>query len=233
MDFALLNKLGVNFSTEQNELFLKYIELFKTYNSHTNLISKNDEKLLFEKHIYDSLAINLFIEKYNSPKRVMDIGTGGGFPSVPMAMFFKNIEVFAVDSTAKKIQFINEAKSGLGLKNLNPIVSRIEDLPKDYKESFDVVTTRALGSLQLILEYAIPYLKVGGYFVAYKSLDSENELIQGKNALKILKTKLVDEISYILPLEENFDRKLLIFKKEAKTSEIYPRAYNIIKKSPL
>lgn len=233
MDFEILKTLGLDFDATQKDLFLKYIELFRAYNSHTNLISKNDETFLFEKHIFDSLAFNLFVQKYDLPAKIMDIGTGGGFPSVPLSLIWQKMEVFAVDSTTKKINFINKVKNEFGLKNLNPTVSRIEELPKDWRESFDVVTTRALGALPLVLEYAIPYLKVGGYFVAYKSLDSDNELISAKNAIKTLKTELVDVIAYKLPLQENFDRKLLIFKKLGATPFIYPRAYNVIKKSPL
>ena len=233
MDFQLLETLGVSFNVETKEQFLKYIEAFKTYNSHTNLISKNDEEFLFEKHIFDSLALNLFIQKYSEPNKLMDIGTGGGFPSVPLAILYKNMGIFAVDSTTKKINFIKKIKDYLKLENLNPIVSRIENLSSQMKESFDVVTTRALGALPLVLEYAVPYLKVGGYFVAYKSLDSENELQQAQNAMKVLKVELVDIIDYKLPLKENFVRRLLVFKKVGKTPSIYPRAYNVMKKAPL
>lgn len=233
MDFKLLEQLDIKLNKKTEQNFINYIELFKKYNAHTNLISKKDEEFLFEKHIFDSLAFNLFIKKYGIPKTIMDIGTGGGFPSLPLAILFSEIEIFAVDSTSKKINFILEAKEFLNLKNITPVVSRIEELPTKLKESFDVVTTRALGSLPLILEYSIPYLKKNGYFVPYKSVDSKNEISKSQNALKILKTELTDTIEYKLPLKENFDRKLLVFKKLNKTSSIYPRAYNIMKKSPL
>ena len=233
MRFELLEQLGIKLNKKTEQNFIKYIELFKKYNAHTNLISKNDEEFLFEKHIFDSLAFNLFIKKYGIPKTVMDIGTGGGFPSLPLAILFPEIEIFAVDSTSKKINFLLQTKENLSLKNITPVVSRIEELPEKMKETFDVVTTRALGALPLILEYSIPYLKKGGYFVPYKSVDSETEISKSQNALKTLQSKLIDTIEYKLPLKENFDRKLLIFKKLDKTSSIYPRTYNIMKKSPL
>lgn len=233
MDFNLLKSLGLNLDNKTMSKFESYIELFKKYNLHTNLISKNDEELLFEKHIFDSLAFNLFSKKYGGFEKIMDIGTGGGFPSLPLALIFPEIQVLAVDSTSKKINFIKEVKEKLNLKNIEPLSLRIEELPINLRESFDVVTTRALGNLRLVLEYAVPYLKVGGYFVSYKSSDSENELKQAENTMKILKTKLVDKIEYKLPTDEDFDRKLLIFKKEAKTASIYPRSYNIMKKNPL
>lgn len=229
MNFNLLSSLGIVIDEKLKEEFLKYIEIFKNYNSHTNLISKNDINVLFEKHIYDSLAFNLFVQKYKMPESIMDIGTGGGFPSVPLSLVLKNAKILAVDSTAKKINFIKQVKNELKIANLITRVSRVEELPHNLKENFDCVTTRALGALPLVLEYAIPYLKVGGYFVAYKSQDSEKELNLAKNVLKMLKTELVDIIEYKLPLEENFDRKLMIFKKLAKISKIYPRPYNTIK----
>ena len=233
MDYDLFFSIGLEFSEDKKLLFEKYIRLFREYNSHTNLISKNDEKFLFEKHIFDSLAFNLFVKKYIIPQNIMDIGTGGGLPSVPLSLVYQNTKIYAVDSTEKKINFIKEIKSNLKLKNLEPVVSRIEELPLKLKSKFDVVTSRALGALPLLLEYSIPYLKIGGYFVAYKSLDSQNELLSSKNALKILKTEHIDTIDYKLPLEQNFDRKLLIFKKTAEVSPIYPRKYSIIKNNPL
>ena len=229
----LLKDIGVSLSETQVKSLEKYIKAFKNYNSHTNLISKNDVNILFEKHIFDSLAFNLFITKYGCPKTVMDIGTGGGFPSVPLAMLFNYIEITAVDSTAKKVNFIKEIKTEFKLGNIFPVISRIEELPQTYKSGFDAVTTRALGSLPLILEYAIPYIKTGGYFVAYKSVDSQNELKQAQNALNVLHTEHIDTIEYNLPLKENFNRKLLIFKKKAETSDFYPRKYSLIKNNPL
>ncbi len=233
MNFNSLKTLSLDFNDETQNKFIKYADLFVKYNSYINLISKNDEAFLFEKHIYDSLAFNLFVKKYDLPEKIIDIGTGGGFPSVPLAIIYPETEIFAVDSTSKKINCIKEIKISLDLKNLKPKVCRIEELPANFKENFDVVTTRALGNLNLILEYAIPYLKTDGYFVAYKSADSENELKKAKNALKILETKLIDVIDYKLPLEEDFNRKLLVFQKENPVPKIYPRTYNIIKKNPL
>ena len=229
MNFDIFKDLEVEFDDNLKKKFLLYINLFKDYNSHTNLISKNDEIFLFEKHIYDSLGFNLFTIKYGLPKSIMDIGTGGGFPSVPLSLIYKNTKILAVDSTSKKINFIKEVKNKLDIANLEAKACRIEDLPSDLKGSFDVVTSRALGDLRLILEYGIPYLKVGGYFIAYKSANSDNELTQAQNALITLNTKLVDIIDYKLPLKENFDRKLMVFKKIKSTPNCYPRAYNVIK----
>lgn len=233
MDFEIFSSLDIKFTPSMNKKFLNYINLFKKYNSHTNLVSKNDENQLIEKHIFDSLAFNLYYKKYPKVGNIMDIGTGGGFPSLPLAIYYPKIDITAVDSTSKKINFLKVVKSELQIENIFPITSRIEELPTNYKNTFDVVTTRALSNLRIILEYAIPYIKTNGHFIAYKSSYSEMELKEAKNALKTLNTKLIDIIEYKLPTKENYDRKLLIFQKTKEVPTIYPRTYNIIKKAPL
>lgn len=227
-----LEKLNFSDFSQYENLFLKYEECFLKYNLHTNLISKNDEKVLFEKHIFDSLAINLF-KKTNKCKTLLDIGTGGGFPAVPIAIAFPEIKVVGVDSIGKKIKFINEIASTLNLKNLCGITSRTEELPLNMKESFDIITSRAVAPLNIILEYAIPYLKVGGYFVAYKSKIVNEEIEQAQNALKILNCKIEEIIDYKLPLEENFERNLVIIKKLKATPKDFPRKVGLAKSVPL
>lgn len=213
----------------------EFAKLFEEYNSHTNLMSKNDVALLFEKHIFDSLAINIFLKKYDlkDELNVLDIGTGGGFPSIPLALCFENMSVLALDSIGKKIEFIKGIKEKLKLEKLNPVCSRVEDLDLSYKESFDIVTTRAVSDLNVILEYAIPYVKVGGYFIAYKSKNVDEEITNAKNALRILGAKVVEKIEYKLPLESDFTRFLVVIKKEKSTPKSYPRKSGNAKKMPL
>lgn len=228
-------KLHLPYSDEAIKRIKKFSDLFVEYNSHTNLMSKNDVSVLFEKHIYDSLAINLFFEKYNlnNDLSLLDIGTGGGFPSIPVSIFFDNVNVMAIDSIGKKIEFIKTIKDKLNLKNLNPTCLRVEDLEESFRESFDIVASRAVSDLNVILEYAIPYLKIGGYFVAYKSKNVVEEIENAKNALKILGAKVIEKIEYKLPLESDFTRVLVVIKKEKQTSKIYPRKNGQAKKSPL
>lgn len=213
MNYVSLEEISVHLSNNQKSKFDKYVSLFTEYNFHTNLISKNDMKFLFEKHIYDSLAFNLFVKKFNMPDNIIDIGTGGGFPSVPLSLIYDKTKIYAIDSIAKKINFINTVKNELNIKNLFPVNSRIENLPVEYRNNFGVVTTRALGKLSLILEYAAPYIKKNGYFVAYKSIKSDSELNMAESVLKKYNIKLVDIIDYKLPLKESYDRKLMIFCK--------------------
>lgn len=193
--------------------FAKYIDVFLDQNSKLNLISKNDEKYLWEKHIFDSLAIEKFFEKYfkEFPNDVtlLDIGTGGGFPSVPIALEYKNIEVYGLDSIRKKINAIENMKAELDIKNLHTICDRAENI----KDKFDIITSRAVAKLDKIANYALPLLKNGGYFVAYKSIKTQEEINDAKNILKKNKAEIIDVIEYNLPLEENFVRNLIVIKK--------------------
>ncbi|MBD5401926.1 16S rRNA (guanine(527)-N(7))-methyltransferase RsmG [bacterium] len=195
---------------ENKEFYQKYMSIFLEENAKVNLISKNDEKYLWEKHIYDSLSIGQFFDKYGMPKTLLDIGTGGGFPSVPIALTYTNIEVTALDSIAKKIRAIQSMKDKLNIKNINPICSRVENTDGKY----DVVTSRAVSSLKNICEYALPKLYKGGYFVAYKSRKTPEEIEDAKNILKKHNAKIIEILEYDLPLDEKITRNLIIIKKQ-------------------
>ena len=193
------------------QYYEKYFEVFLNENSKVNLISKNDEKFLWEKHVFDSLSIEKFFEKYYAQNElqglsILDIGTGGGFPSVPIALEYPQIEVVALDSIAKKIKAVASIAQNLGLKNLIPVCSRVEN----YDKKFDIVTSRAVSSLKNICEYALPKLKKGGYFVAYKSQKAPIEIEEAKSVLKKYKAKIVDIIEYDLPLDEKITRNLIV-----------------------
>lgn len=195
------------FTMKNKEYFSEYIKAFLEQNSKLNLISKNDEKLLWEKHIFDSLAIEKFFEKYNTaPKTLLDFGTGGGFPAIPIALAYPEIEVTAMDSIRKKINAISTIKNELKIHNLTPLCGRVETLDK----KFDIITSRAVANLGKIIEYAIPRLKKDGYFIAYKSVKAQEEIEEAKPALKKYKAKVIDIIKYDLPLDENHTRNLVV-----------------------
>lgn len=195
------------------ELFREYEKSFLKQNAVVNLISKNDEKYLFEKHIFDSLSISDIIKRKISETSktltMLDIGTGGGFPALPAAVAFPEIQVFALDSIAKKIRAIDNIKSDLGLKNLNTICARVETID----EQFDIVTCRAVAPLKVILEYAVPHMMSDGIFVAYKSVKVDEEIEDAKQTLKKLKCEISEILEYKLPLKENYTRNLVIVKK--------------------
>ena len=190
--------------------FNEYMRIFLEQNSKLNLISKNDEKYLYEKHIYDSLAIKLFFDKYSIKNvKILDIGCGGGFPSVPIAIEYPNCSVIGVDSIRKKINAVNEIKESLNLSNLNLICDRVENL----KDKYNVIVSRAVAELKKIVEYAIPRLKDDGYLVIYKSRKALKEIDFASGALKKANAQVVDILEYTLPLEEVFERNLVIIKK--------------------
>lgn len=230
-----LERLQLNLTDNEEKLFDSFISLFKEYNEKVNLISKNDVNYLFEKHIFDSLSFNLFYKKYikNDTIKLLDIGTGGGFPAIPLSLKYNNIKVTALDSINKKINFIKQAKETLSTPNINPICTRVEDLPINLKSSYDIVTSRAMAELRIILEYAIPYVKVGGYFVAYKSIKTEEEIKNAQNALKLLNSQVIDIIEYSLPIDEENKRYLIIIKKEKEVPSSYPRKNGLPKRKPL
>lgn len=223
----LKHSLNIDLSNYKAELYDKYARIFLEKNSRINLISKNDEKFLFEKHIFDSLAINLFFKNKedfikppspvggkklvvsNNSQTLLDIGTGGGFPAIPIALLYDNLNIYSIDSIRKKIKVIEEIKTELNITNLFPMCDRVENVT----QKFDYITTRAVAALDVALKYAIPHLKKGGYFIAYKSKKAIDELKDSGKTIKSLGVKLIDIIEYKLPLEENFERNLIIFKK--------------------
>ncbi len=192
------------------DFFNTYINIFLEQNSKLNLISKNDEKFLWEKHIYDSISIEKFFEKYGyNFKNILDFGTGGGFPSIPIALAYPELSVTALDSIRKKINAVNEIKEKLNIPNLITICNRVEN----YNKKFDIITTRAVASLEKIIQYAIPKMNNDSYFIAYKSMKAQEEIQEAQKTLKKLNAKVIDIIQYELPLNENHTRNLVIIKK--------------------
>ena len=195
---------------QNKEFYNDYIEAFLKQNAKLNLISKNDEKFLWEKNIFDSLSIEKFFEKYGKAKTMLDIGTGGGFPALPIACTYKDVQVYPLDSIRKKINAINEMKDELNLKNVHPICERAEKLT----QKFDLITSRAVAPLKVITAYALPLLKDEGFFVAFKSLKAQEEIDDAKYLLKKFNAKVIDVIEYDLPLEENHTRNLIVIKQQ-------------------
>ena len=188
--------------------FTEYKRVFLEENSKRNLISKNDEKFLFEKHIYDSLGIKLFFEKYNiHSAKILDIGCGGGFPCVPLAIEYPEFKITGIDSIKKKIDAINEIKNQLKLDNLSTICDRVENIKG---QKFDVITSRAVADLSKIAEYALPLLKHNGYLVAYKSRKTQEEIGNATNILKRYNAEVKAILTYNLPMEEVYVRNLVV-----------------------
>lgn len=195
-----------------SKIFGKYKQFFLEKNKVLNLISKNDEQFLEEKHIFDSLSINLFFEKYGKDfKTLLDIGTGGGFPALPIAIEHPQIQVTGIDSTTKKINAISDIAKELGLKNFKGIADRVENL-KDIK--FDLITSRAVAKLEQIAKYALPLMTKDSFLIVYKSKTVNEEIQEAERFLKKNKAKVIDVIEYRLPLEEIYERNLVVIKYE-------------------
>src|SRR5574344_1674314 len=186
----LKEKLNIELTEKQIELFVLYEQYFLQENSKVNLISKNDEKFLFEKHIFDSLAFNLISSKYKKNIKLLDFGTGGGFPAIPIAILYPDIEVFPLDSIGKKLSAIQNISNKLGLKNVHIICDRIENI--DLK--FDVITARAVANLDKLINLSYLNLNETGIFVFYKSLKYKQELADAQKTIKRFKLKLIKNI---------------------------------------
>ena len=172
------------------------------------MISKNDEKFLWEKHYFDSISIGMFLEKYNIKNPcILDIGCGGGFPCVPVAIEFPEVNIVGIDSIRKKINSVETMRDKLGLKNLKLICDRVENLKE---QKFDIIISRAVADLGKLADYALPLLKKDGYFVAYKSKKALEEIEGAKTVLEKYNAKVIDILEYQLPMEEVYERNLVV-----------------------
>lgn len=207
--------------------FTKLYELYTDYNSHTNISAIRDKAEVYKKHFEDSLTIVPFLEN-NSDLKIIDIGTGGGFPALPLAIVLDLVNITAIDSVGKKIKFIEAVKAELGLDKLEAIACRAEELAHDpdYREQYDIAVSRAVSELRTLLEYSAGFIKTNGLIIAYKKQGIEEEIAMAQKAIKKLNLKLIQQI-------DQGDKQLLIFKKLEPTDQQYPRSNKLIKKSPL
>ena len=191
---ALLNE-GINVSDNQLALFQQYSSLLISWNEKFNLTAITDEKQIIEKHFLDSLFLAKYINLDN--KKVLDIGTGAGFPGIPLAIIFPNASFYLSDSNGKKITFLKEVVKELNLNNVTIIQSRIEEMNK-YRDQFDYVSARALKQLNILIELAIPLCKINGSLIAYKGPNYVDEIDLSKNALKQLDAVIDNSYLYSL-----------------------------------
>ncbi|MBQ8848255.1 MAG: 16S rRNA (guanine(527)-N(7))-methyltransferase RsmG [Candidatus Gastranaerophilales bacterium] len=200
----LKDELNFDIDNETKEKLNLWKKIFVEYNSHTNLMSKNDIEVLFEKHVFDSLSI-LKWSDFKNYKKILDVGCGGGFPSVILAICFPEIKIIANDSRIKKINFIKEIKEKLKLDNLEILYSRIEEA---QCENVDLIVSRAVGKMIDVWKLSKSHLKKDGKFLIYKAKLLEEEIKDFKSKYKNAKFEV---IKYNLPLKENFERNLIIF----------------------
>lgn len=223
-------KINIEISEEESNKLYMYMNLMLEWNKKINLTSITDEEDIIIKHFVDSLSINKYLSKN---KNVMDVGTGAGFPGIPLKIFNEDIEFILVDSLNKRINFLEEVKQALNINKLELVHSRIEDLAKDikYREKIDIVVSRAVANLSVLSEYMLPFVKIGGFCICMKGPNIDDELENSKNAIKILGGKIEKVESLVLP--GNLERNIIIIKKEKETPNSYPRKAGIPSKKPL
>lgn len=231
--YELCKNNEIDLSDKQLEQFQIFYDYMIEMNQVMNLTSITEEDEVILKHFYDSMSVVKYYD-FESGEHVIDVGTGAGFPGIPLAILLPGIQFTLMDSLNKRITFLKDVVEKCGLKNVECIHSRAEELAKDekYREKYDICVSRAVANLSILLEYCIPFIKKGGKFISYKSISSEEELSASKNAQNKLCCKLKNNISFELPDTDN-KRNFLIFEKFDHTASKYPRNNGIPRKKPL
>ena len=231
--YVHLADLGFPLTDRQKEQFERYFELLIEWNEKINLTAITDKDEVYLKHFYDSIAPILQGLIENQPIRLLDIGAGAGFPSLPMKILFPELDVTIIDSLNKRINFLHLLAEELDLSGVHFYHGRAEDFAQDkaFRAQFDLVTARAVARMQVLSELTIPYLKVGGRLLALKASNAPEELEEAKNALNILFSKVEDNLQYELP---NGDpRYITVVEKKKETPNKYPRKAGMPNKRPL
>lgn len=228
-----LENLNLQPTQEQLSKLYSFYELLIEKNKVMNLTGITEYEEVIDKHFVDSVSIIKAID-LNKKIRVIDLGTGAGFPGIPLKIMFPNIEIVLVDSLNKRIKFLEEVVEKLQLTDISCIHSRAEDLAqnKEYREQFDLCVSRAVANLSTLCEYCIPFVKVGGNFVSYKSGVIQEELEQAKYAISTLGGELSEVINFTLP-ETDIERSFIKIKKNKNTQKKYPRKAGLPGKEPL
>jgi len=228
-----LDALGITLTEKQIEQFLIYYEMLVEWNEFMNLTAITEYDEVMKKHFIDSISL---IKAYDVTKSasVIDVGTGAGFPGLALKIAYPNLQVTLLDSLNKRIQFLNEVISKLGLEGVETIHGRAEDFAKPGKlrEKYDLCVSRAVANLSTLSEYCLPFVKVGGQFISYKSEKITEEMSAAGNAIRLLGGKVVNQVEFQLP-DSDIYRNLFIIEKTKQTPKKYPRKAGLPGKEPL
>jgi 16S rRNA (guanine527-N7)-methyltransferase len=226
-----LHELGIGIEAEQSEQFMAYMDMLKEWNTKMNLTAIEDEREIIIKHFIDSLTILPYIERGN--KSLIDVGTGAGFPGIPLKIMNKSLDITLLDSLEKRTKFLNEAIKALGLKGITAVHGRAEDFGagSHLRENCDYAAARAVAALPVLLEYCLPFVRTGGIFIAMKGSSTE-EVECSYGALKLLGGEIEDVKTLILPFTD-IKRNIIIVKKLRQTPTKYPRKAGKPSKNPL
>ena len=231
--YTLLDQQNIILTDQQKFQFERYFELLVEWNQKINLTAITEKEEVYLKHFYDSIAPILQGLIENQEIKLLDIGAGAGFPSLPMKILYPQLDVTIIDSLNKRINFLQLLAEELDLEGVHFYHGRAEDFAQDkhFRAQFDIVTARAVARMQVLSELTIPYLKVGGKLLALKASNAPEELTEAKNALNLLFSKVEDNISYTLP---NGDpRYITVVEKKKETPNKYPRKAGMPNKRPL
>lgn len=225
-----LELLGISLSDIQKQQFRAYYELLVEWNEKMNLTGITEKEQVYLKHFYDSATLVKVID-LNNEQTLCDIGTGAGFPGLVLKILFPNLQVTLVDALNKRILFLNHVIEVLKLDKIETIHARAEEYAKIHREEFDVVTSRAVSSLPILLEYSVPMVKIGKYFIPMKG-DIAQEIKASGRSMNLLNVNLECQEKFFLPIE-NSTRTILKFRKEKSSHVKYPRKFSEMKKNPL
>lgn len=230
-----LEEFSLGLSDRQLSQFYEYFQLLIQWNKVMNLTAITEMEEVVTKHFVDSLALVKVMDRESfEGMRVLDLGTGAGFPGIPLKIAFPDMRMTLLDSLNKRIKFLDQVIGSLGLKGILGIHGRAEDYGRDgeYRETFDLCVSRAVANLATLSEYCIPFVKIGGYFVPYKSGNVQDEISQAKGALKLLGGRAEDVVEFVLP-GSYMDRSLIRIRKTEGTAKRYPRKAGMPGKEPL
>ena len=228
-----LEDLGITLSEKQIGQFLKYYEILVEWNSFMNLTGITEFEEVITKHFHDSLAVVKVCDPASAGS-VIDIGTGAGFPGLPLKIAFPHLEVVLLDSLNKRIKFLNEVILQLGLDGIRTIHGRAEDFARDqnYRESFDLCVSRAVANLSSLSEYCLPYTALGGRFISYKSGKIDEELAEAEKAIRVLGGETENVVKFNLA-DTDMERSFVVIEKKRHTPKAYPRKAGLPGKEPI
>lgn len=234
----LCGQINIDISDEQLGMFNTYYEMLIETNKVMNLTAITEKDEVIVKHFVDSIVLIPFLkEKYGdnlSDLSLIDIGTGAGFPGIPIKIMLPDIKVTLLDSLNKRIKFLDSVIDTLSLKNIKTIHGRAEDYASDkvYRETFDLCVSRAVANLSTLSEYCLPFVSVNGMFISYKAGNLEEEINSSKKAIKVLGGKISKVEEFILPSTDN-ERVFVFINKIEKTPKTYPRKAGVPSKNPI
>lgn len=228
-------KLGIALSQRQEQQFMKYYQLLLEWNQHINLTSITDHEGVMKKHFLDSLCLVGFLSlEEMGQKKIIDVGTGAGFPGIPLKIIYPDIQLTLLDSLNKRIKFLNALTEELELNGVTAVHARAEEAgkSKEYREQFDLCVSRAVAHLSVLSEYCIPFIRLNGDFVAYKSGNIQEEFEESQNAIDILGGSIEEKVDFTIPCSD-MKRTFIHIQKIRKTPKKYPRKSGTPGKLPL